>query len=526
MLDFVKIDKTKNKIVFIAIVIVTVILGILLCYMKSGYYIDEMYTYTLANGEHLGIAIDDGKWNDTASFFDEISVSQDSRFDFKTAADNTATDVHPPLYYWCVNVVSSLFPGMFSKWFAFSINITSAIICELLLYKIALFISQKDERFSLLSTFAVVINPAFMSNLIYFRMYFLLSSFALIYMYIHLKIIKDQKINVCRYIAIFIVGYLGFMTHYYMLFVMFSAAFFLCIYLFFFEKKYVQTIIYGMTVVFALVMEYLTWPMCIAHMFYGYRGQEAASALTNVSGISSRIAQFFGIMNHKAFGLILPVFLILVIIGAILELRHKNNLKSLLCDKTVILKIYPCFVSLGYFLAVSLTALDSNRFLFPMEMLFYVCLIYYIFQFVEDNERIKKYKYIICMVIAVSISVIGISSGNIDYLFRDCKQAKNYIENDESNKVLVFQGPFYDAIIASLIHYDKVYFASEEINNNVVTAEINDYVNSNEKVTILIEDWQKGSKRVTELLEKISNNEKTLEYVGPLSSEYGLYVLK
>lgn len=108
-MHFLKKFDNKKHICLTLILLFSIILSIAMCSMKSGYYIDEHYTYTLANGTHLGIDITNGEWNDTKSFFDEITISKDSRFSFSQAAKNIADDVHPPLYYFAVNFISSFF---------------------------------------------------------------------------------------------------------------------------------------------------------------------------------------------------------------------------------------------------------------------------------------------------------------------------------------------------------------------------------------------------------------------------------
>ena len=47
-------------------------------------------------------------------------------------------DVHPPLYYWLLNFVSSLVPGHFSMWIGLALNYVLYMLTLVLLYKLAM----------------------------------------------------------------------------------------------------------------------------------------------------------------------------------------------------------------------------------------------------------------------------------------------------------------------------------------------------------------------------------------------------
>ena len=61
----------------------------------------------------------------------------DDRFDYAQVYENQIIDAsHPPLYYALVHTVCSFFPGVFSKWLAYSINVLAMAGILIMLYKI------------------------------------------------------------------------------------------------------------------------------------------------------------------------------------------------------------------------------------------------------------------------------------------------------------------------------------------------------------------------------------------------------
>ena len=534
----------KNRILLIGIIaIISVAMAALMINLKKGYYIDEYYTYTLANGTHLGIDIADGAWNDTTPFTDELIISEDTRFSFAQACANTADDVHPPLYYICVNAVSSLFAGRFSNWFAMTVNVISLIVCAYFTCAILLEISDGKWPFAIVAMAAYMLNPAVISNLAYFRMYFMLSAIAMAYAYVHIRMLKAEKITLKHLIGVYLLGVAGFMTHYYMLFVMFFGAFFFAAFNFFFRKKYLQTIEYAAAVVAVIVTEYLIWPICIAHMFIGYRGQGAREGLLDFASIPGKIMEFTGFINDKVFSGTLLILLVLIVAAYVVKSENRNLDYKISSDKSdkfgkYYIFYYPLLTALGYFLAVALTALDSNRFLFPMEG---ILLIYVIYGLLNGAERLcniflsndsrknsERRKWIPILSTAViyicAVFLPAMIKGNIDYLYPERGRVTEALESKHSDAAITFQGDFYDNNIDEFIMFDRVYFAGADIDDGKVITDISDVVNSQDETYIFIENVRDQDKIKDMLLKNFEGRE--LCYVGNSNGAYDVFVLR
>lgn len=74
------------------------------------------------------------KWELSEVYKDYITVGADERFDYASVYYNQTMDVHPPLYYFILNTVSSFFAGSFSKWYGIGINLAIFPIIQIMLF--------------------------------------------------------------------------------------------------------------------------------------------------------------------------------------------------------------------------------------------------------------------------------------------------------------------------------------------------------------------------------------------------------
>ena len=83
-------------------------------FQKSGMFIDEIHTYGLSNSYYQPFVKDikDGDMIDKVYTRQELinftQINGDEGFDFGSVYYNQTMDVHPPLYYWIVNIISSI----------------------------------------------------------------------------------------------------------------------------------------------------------------------------------------------------------------------------------------------------------------------------------------------------------------------------------------------------------------------------------------------------------------------------------
>ena len=110
---------------------------------KEGLFIDEIYSYGLSNSDHAPYLSDlkGGEMRDalfTRQELDRYLTVDGDGFAAGSVYYNQTKDVHPPLYYWVMNFVSSLVPGSSSKWIGLGVNLFFYLLTLIVLFRLAL----------------------------------------------------------------------------------------------------------------------------------------------------------------------------------------------------------------------------------------------------------------------------------------------------------------------------------------------------------------------------------------------------
>lgn len=192
---------------------------LLFCTRKAGMFIDEVYTYGLSNSYYAPY-IADIKGGDISSteftrqdILEYLTVGNEDRFAFGSVYSNQEADVHPPLYYWVFNLVSSCFPGSYSKWTGLGINLFFYMAALAVLFRLCLLLYSSEDTgaatvvlygTSVLGTSAVML----------IRMYTLLMFFTVLAAYAAARILSEPE-RKKRYAAFAGVITAGMLTQYY-----------------------------------------------------------------------------------------------------------------------------------------------------------------------------------------------------------------------------------------------------------------------------------------------------------------------
>ncbi|MDE7247859.1 MAG: hypothetical protein K2N43_08225, partial [Lachnospiraceae bacterium] len=226
---------------------------------------DGIFSYTLANNPYAYLFIDDiyhefpqkNGWLDAHILKENYVVEEYDRFNYSAAYHHQRYDVHPPLYYFAVHTVSSLFPGRYSNLYTMGINLAALFLTDLILLKmcrllygsagygvipIAILMSMESIRF--LFTWA--------------RMYMMLFWFCLWYLYIHAKLLMSgwKKSDLVQMIVCI---FLGTLTHYYFYIYAGLLTILVILYLLFQRKKFQGK-----------------WPVLFRYIYYGIVGIAAS----------------------------------------------------------------------------------------------------------------------------------------------------------------------------------------------------------------------------------------------------------
>lgn len=420
---------------------------------------------------------------------------------------NQARDVHPPLFYFLVHFVSTIFYGQFSKYIIFTINLVFFVGTLWIIKKIMEKLDIKKMAIPTMILYGA--SMGCISTVMFQRMYMMLTFFSVLYLYLTIKFVQEDFKIEKKYPWIFTILF-GFLTQYY--FCIYIVFVFLLVSAYLLTKKEYQKLgRYFLVHVIAAVIGILFYPASIYHIFFSYRGLgdggEAAKPI-----IQSCIYYFSQI--YKLFGMKHLLFLIFVLYF-IFILKNKAKI-----DRE---KIFYC----------SLIFLPSVMYLFTIAKIApflgedytsrYIMLLFpiiavgvaYLFSFATKKQGIF-------FTISLLLSVNGLYYNEPVYLYKDYQKAMDIatIYKDDYF-VYVYDNSFTH--LSSLPEF-ATYKASLIINENnydFSLLENDELINSNEFI-LCIKNWLNVEDILNKVLEgsHYTKYEKLLELKSDVESTY------
>ena len=127
-------------------------------------------------------------WKTKEEAKEYLTINDGDTLNFFSVYYNQSRDVHPPLFYFVVHIVSSICFGTFSKYIIFAINLIFFILSCLILRKILILLDRRPLTIPLMILYGFSIGA--ISTVIFLRMYQMLVFFTLFSLYLHINIIK------------------------------------------------------------------------------------------------------------------------------------------------------------------------------------------------------------------------------------------------------------------------------------------------------------------------------------------------
>ena len=237
-------NKNKGRsIVVIALALIIIMQLVRIIYVfevkKTGLHSDEVWSYGLANSyydPHLFMTANGGeftyqdRWLDGETFRNYLTVDEEHRFRYDSVLYNMKHDMHPPMYFAILHTISSFFPGRISLWYAFSINLISFVIVQILLF----IFTRKLFKSDLLALAAVAFFGFSIGALdiyVFLRPYVMISIWTLMLFIGHYNILskKDLRWNNGNYICIAAATCLGVLTDFFFIPFAFAVAVLFCV---------------------------------------------------------------------------------------------------------------------------------------------------------------------------------------------------------------------------------------------------------------------------------------------------------
>ena len=436
-----------------------------------------------------------------------LTIGKGDVWNYFSVYYNQARDVHPPLFYFLVHFVSTIFYGQFSKYIIFTINLVFFVGTLWIIKKIME--KLNIEKMAIPTMILYGASMGCISTVMFQRMYMMLTFFSVLYLYLTIKFVQEDFKIEKKYPWIFTILF-GFLTQYY--FCIYIVFVFLLVSAYLFTKKEYQKLgRYFFVHVIAAVIGILFYPASIYHIFFSYRGlgdgREVAKPI-----IQSCIYYFSQI--YKLFGMKHLLFLILVLYF-ILILKNKAKIDQK--------KIFYC----------SLIFLPSVMYLFTIAKIApflgedytsrYIMLLFpiiavgvaYLFSFATKKQGIF-------FTISILLSVNGLYYNEPVYLYKDYQKAMDIATTYKDDYfVYVYDNSFTH--LSSLPEF-ATYKASLIINENnydFSLLENDELINSNEFI-LCIKNWLNVEDILNKVLEgsHYTKYEKLLELKSDVESTY------
>lgn len=209
------LSQSKRAAVILAVIILLQSIYVIATFQsRHTFQSDEIWSYGLANSFYRPFIYLDpqialvnqngqpcdnaGEWLDGEFFNDYITVGENDKFRYDSVIYNQAHDMHPPLYFMILHTISSFFPGQFSWYFAFPINIISLCVTQIFLYLLAYELTQR-RRLSLLVCLSYACSLMALFTFTFIRHYAMLTMWCTIITYLYVKFFKSD-FNLKKYL--------------------------------------------------------------------------------------------------------------------------------------------------------------------------------------------------------------------------------------------------------------------------------------------------------------------------------------
>lgn len=406
--------------------------------------------------------------------------------------------MHPPLFYILVHLASSIAYGVFSKYIIFSINLIFFILSFYIIRKIFILFDKKWLGLIALVLYGLSMGAA--STVIFQRMYMMITFFGLAYLYVNLKILKNNlEITKKEKWKLFWTVLLGFLTQYYFCILVFII-FILMLIRFIQKKEYKMLKKYVVIHVVTAIVGIILFPVAIYHIFFSYRGvnliENGRSFGQTILFYIQRIAEAYSVNNILIFAL-LALVIIGIFIKFIILKKDKKKIRNLYSYLLIIIPTV-LYILIVAKMAPDIEAKYAMRYIMPIlpELaIIFVLGISKIF-------RNKKVAYGLTTALVLIITANGIITNEPKYLYRGYD---NYLEiaNEYKNLKIVYavdnafthltslpEFMTYDKSLIINMNYDKLDFLKTDKE-----------IQSEDQFILTIKKWMNVKDTLNQILE-------------------------
>lgn len=446
----------KQKKLLLLIIFLLVIqscIFIILGSQKEYIHMDEAYSLGLTHYDKVEIQ-DNSDFYDTwhsKEYYEEyLSLKESEVNNYQQVYENQKNDVHPPLYYLFLKFMMQFSLSHFSKWPGIILNIIIYVFVTIFLYFILKKLLKGIQNSSLKAIFVAFfssITLASLTNVIYIRMYSLVTLFILITLFLHIKLSESKKTSLSLYFFLFLIAQMGSLTHYYYLFFL-AMLYVLFMIKYIKEKNYTSLLLYNGSLILAALASLWIFPYSVQHMFFGYRGQGALNNLFDIRQFFIPFIVYIWKVNLYVFNGLL--FLIILFI-MYLNKKKKQKGSSIFNKNKEVFKII-LIPTLFYFVLVGIVSpWMTLRYILPICGLIFILVFFYLYSKIKDIYSEKKSNCIVLVILFMLLLAPFIFRLEPEELYRDKKGIVTQLEGEYNLPTIYFlnveQNRFLDDIL-------------------------------------------------------------------------------
>ena len=377
----------KTKRLLIISLLFSFILITLYFISKRTYVMDESFSFALSNyfeGPISGWIVYDSNTEIPKQIMNGYTVI-DKAFNYKSVYGNLAYDVHPPLYHYLLHTISSIFKGRFTIWFSYLLNAPLFLINCLLLMKIVKE-ETKSDLLMILINLIYCLNATFLFYFQLIRMYQMLSTVTLLFLYIALKVIRNKGKAYLNYLFLLILTIIGGLTHYYFYVALGSISLAMAIYLII-NKRYKDLMFSFIACTSGFLLNIFVFFKATINQFTFSHGASSLDKLKhfvfNINFMKSYIEKSYG-------GTIIFILSIIIFIISIIMLIKKHKEFEIITMLLTSYFIYYLFIS-------NLATYADERYMMAVEAIGLLAL------FLGISYLLKDKRIISCFMIGLII---------------------------------------------------------------------------------------------------------------------------
>ena len=459
------------------------------CNYKSGYFVDELWSYGLSNSYYHAQIYEDGAMDETKvdpqMMWDYLVVNEGEEFTYGSVLYNQTHDCHPPLFYMVLHTISSFFPGEFSMWFGLIPNLVYFVITSIFIFKIAGLFFEKSY-YALFPVIMYGFSLAAVNSVTYIRMYMMLTMWCMMFAWFHLQTFIKKEISWKSLAFLFVTTAGGVFTQYF--FLIFAAPWVILYMLWLLAQKnwknMAKYVVTGCLGVAAVIVVYPTSVLAVLGMQPGH-SENMYRNIGSMDDWMERLTRYNEMVNGELFGglfaviigaavFVLLAYMAFRVIWRVETVKGDTGLQVRVTwrEKTGewLWKVEPKHLAVAaiamtvifyYLIVVKIAPLYFARYfmcIYPEIFLLFCLLAYGLAKLWKYSGRVVALIMLLC-VLAVNGYTIGVE--NPECLYEEKKDNPRYAELYSDVPTVYFYRSYNEYLLINnaleLIHFDNLY---------------------------------------------------------------------